>query len=117
MENFLQGYPEIEYVFCGNDPQVLGAYNACAANDRLDVKIYGVDASQNGLEMVLEGKIEGEGAQYPYLIGQTTAECINAYFEGTAFEHENRIPSVFADKSNAQELIDKYYPSSELASK
>lgn len=109
MENFLQGYPEIEYVFCGNDPQVLGAYNACAANDRLDVKIYGVDASKNGLEMILDGKIVGEGAQYPYLIGQTAAECIHAYYEGEPFEHENRIPSVFADSSNAQELYDRYY--------
>ena len=53
---------EVEVVFCNNDAMALGAYQAIEANGRVvgeDIYLVGVDALDEAVELVNEGKMTG----------------------------------------------------------
>ena len=51
-ENMLQAHPDIKGIFCFMGDNSLGAYTACKANNRTDVKIAGYDASGEQIEIM-----------------------------------------------------------------
>ncbi len=65
MENFLQSNPEIQAVFCINDPSCMGALAAIEAAGRTDIKLYSIDGSADGIKLTCEGKFQGTSAQFP----------------------------------------------------
>ena len=60
MEQWLNTYgKEIEVVLCNNDDMALGAADALAKANIMDIAVVGIDATQAGVQAVGEGKLLG----------------------------------------------------------
>ena len=83
MADILQGHPDIDAVFCINDPTALGAMVAIqSANKIAQVKIFGFDGQKEARQAVKDGKIYGTVMQHPTQIASTTIENIAKYLAG-----------------------------------
>jgi len=105
MENFLQSNPEINVVFCINDPTALGALAACEASKRTDIKIFSVDGSKDGIKLTKQGKIVGTAAQFPREMGVITAKRAYEVLSGKTVEKRTLIDSVWIDSTNADTYL------------
>ena len=76
MENMLQANGNIQGVFAANDEMALGAVEAIAGAGK-DVVVVGFDATDDAIEAIRAGRMDGTIAQQPALIGKTAVE--NAY--------------------------------------
>lgn len=103
MEDVLQVYPDIDAVFTCNEDGAFGAVAALVAANLTDVKVYTVDGSANGIEMIKEGSITGIAAQQPYLMGYTAAEQVVAYFNGEETEENIPLEVMYVTIENADE--------------
>ncbi|AOM81787.1 ribose ABC transporter substrate-binding protein RbsB [Salisediminibacterium beveridgei] len=70
MENILQGNPDLAGVFAHNDEMALGALEAAEAAGRDDLIIIGFDATDDAVEAVESGRLQGTVAQQPTVIGE-----------------------------------------------
>jgi ABC-type sugar transport system substrate-binding protein len=83
MESILQAQPDIDAVFCGNDPMAMGAYQALVAAGIQDkVKVFGFDGASEVIQSIHEGKIKATGMQFPELMAKTAAAFADEYFNG-----------------------------------
>lgn len=104
MEDVLQAHDDINGVFVCNEDGAFGVVAALEATGMMEsVKIYTVDGSANGVEMIEEGKISGIAAQQPYLMGQLAAEKLVAYFEGEEIEESVPCDIMYITAENASE--------------
>lgn len=90
MKKFLEEYPEIDAVMCGNDPIALGALEAVEEADRKNILIYGVDGSPEVKQKLAANNLSlvGTGAQSPINIGKSAVETALAILNGDSFENE-----------------------------
>jgi ribose transport system substrate-binding protein len=59
MENILQGFPDIDAVYCDNDEMALGALQAIKAAGREDeIILASVDGQKSALESIMEGGLD-----------------------------------------------------------
>lgn len=105
MENFLQSNPEIQAVFCINDPSCMGAMAAIEAANRTDIKLYSIDGSQDGIKLTCEGKFVGTSAQFPVKMGEIAAQTVYKILNGEAVEPVIEVDSLWIDKDNCQDYI------------
>lgn len=104
MENILQTYPDITGVFCLNDPSALGAAAAVQAAGKADqIKIVGVDGSEDGKAGILDGRLLASAAQSPVEIGKIAVETAYAVLDGQEVEKDVKVPSFLVDATNAAE--------------
>jgi len=83
MESILQAQPQIDAVFCGNDPMAMGVYQALVAAGLQDkVKVFGFDGASEVIQSIYEGKIKATGMQYPEIMAKTAAVFADEYFNG-----------------------------------
>lgn len=83
-ETILQSNPDITGIICGNDTMAVGAAEACAAAGRTDIKIIGVDGSDEAAALIKEGKMTGTALQPCALIAEMAVEQAHKYLtEGT----------------------------------
>lgn len=62
-ETILQSNPEITGIICGNDTMAVGAAEACKAAGRTDIKIIGVDGSDEAAALIRAGEMTGTALQ------------------------------------------------------
>jgi len=105
MENFLQSNPEINAVFAINDPSAMGALSAIEAAQRTDIKIFSIDGSQDGIQLVKDGKIVGTSAQFPFKMGTIAAETAYQVVSGESVEKTIKVPSEWIDASNYEQFL------------
>ncbi|WP_440894714.1 D-ribose ABC transporter substrate-binding protein [Amphibacillus sp. Q70] len=74
MENILRSHSDIEGVFAHNDEMALGALEAAEAEGH-DLIIIGFDATDDAVEAVEDGRLNGTIAQQPILIGEEAVEA------------------------------------------
>ena len=104
-EAILQSNPEITGIICGNDTMACGAVQACIDAGRDDIKIIGVDGSDEAAAYIKEGKMVGTALQQIALITQTAVEQADAYLNGTAPESEKQlIPCIAITAENVDNL-------------
>ena len=104
-EAILQSNPEITGIICGNDTMACGAVQACIDAGRDDIKIIGVDGSDEAAAYIKEGKMVGTALQQIALITQTAVEQADAYLNGTAPEEEKQlIPCIAITAENVDNL-------------
>ena len=66
METILQGNPDIDAVFCGNDAMAMGAYQALLAAGKADkVKVFGFDGADDVVKVDRRGKDRRDGDAVP----------------------------------------------------
>jgi ABC-type sugar transport system substrate-binding protein len=83
MESILQAQPQIDAVFCGNDPMAMGVYQALVAAGLQDkVKVFGFDGASEVIQSIHDGKIKATGMQYPEIMAKTAAVFADEYFNG-----------------------------------
>ena len=83
MESILQGHPEIDAVFCGNDAMAMGAYQALVAAGKADqVKVFGFDGADDVVRLIAERKIVATGMQFPKAMARMAAEFADQWLKG-----------------------------------
>ena len=103
-ENILQAYPDLAGMFALNDPSALGCVAAVESANKLDqVKIVGVDGSDDGKAAIRDGKMLASAAQDPVTIGSTAVETAYSVIAGEEVETDIAIPSYLVDASNVDE--------------
>ena len=104
-EAILQSNPEITGIICGNDTMACGAVQACIDAGRDDIKIIGVDGSDEAAAYIKEGKMVGTALQQIALITKTAVEQADAYLNGTAPEEEKQlVPCIAITAENVDNL-------------
>ncbi|GAP40543.1 sugar ABC transporter substrate-binding protein [Flexilinea flocculi] len=93
MENMLQAYPDLNGVFALNDPSAIGCAAAVESAGLLDqIKIVGVDGSDEGKTAISEGKMLASAAQHPVEIGSLSIETAYKIIGGEKVEADVKVP-------------------------
>ena len=107
MENWIQAYgDQINAVFCQNDEMALGALNALVQADKKDnVLVVGVDAIDDALQSVKDGKMDA--TVYQDCKGQAEGAIEAAYklAKGESVEKEILIPCILVTTENVDEYL------------
>lgn len=83
MDSILQAHPDIDAVFCGNDPMALGAYQALlAAHVAGKVRVFGFDGSADGIAAIKAGDLEATAMQHPKRMARLAAQFADSYLRG-----------------------------------
>jgi erythritol transport system substrate-binding protein len=104
-EAILQSNPEITGIICGNDTMACGAIQACIDAGRDDIKIIGVDGSDDAAAYIKSGNMVGTALQQIALITETAVHEADDYLNGTAPEEEKQlIPCIAITADNVDNL-------------
>ncbi len=102
-ENILQAYPDLAGMFALNDPSALGCVAAVESAGMLEqVKIVGVDGSDDGKAAIAEGKMLASAAQHPIDIGSQAVETAYKVIAGEEVEKDIKVPVELVDSTNAE---------------
>ena len=80
-EAILEANPEITGIICGNDTMACGAAAACADAGRTDIKIIGVDGSDDAAALIKSGNMVGTALQQCALITEMAVEQADYYIK------------------------------------
>lgn len=110
-ETILQSNPEITGIICGNDTMAVGAAEACAAAGRSDIKIIGVDGSDEAAALIKEGKITGTALQQCALIAEMAVVQADTYLKTgtTGLEEKQLVDCVAITAENVDKLTTFVY--------
>jgi erythritol transport system substrate-binding protein len=104
-EAILQANPEITGIICGNDTMACGAVQACADAGRDDIKVIGLDGSDEAAAYIKTGEMVGTALQQIALITETAVREADAYLNGTAPEEEKQlVPCIAITADNVDNL-------------
>ena len=92
-EDILQSNPELDAIYAHNDEMALGAVRAVAAAGRsAEIKIYGIDATDDALTAVENGEMAATVQQQPDVQIETALENAVKYLNGETLEPLVNIP-------------------------
>ena len=107
VENWLNAGKEISAVVAQNDSRAVGAAKAIAdAQKTGEIKVYGIDATSEGLQAVLDGKLQGTMAQGTSDQGKFAADACADLLDGKEVDSETIVDNVYYTADNAQEALD-----------
>ncbi|MEG0271011.1 MAG: substrate-binding domain-containing protein [Clostridia bacterium] len=108
VSDLLQSY-EMDAIFCINDQCGLGAYAAVAVAGK-DVKIYGVDGTQEAMDLIPGGVYRMTAAQSPKKIGAACYAAWKQYAEmGKVEPFDIAVDAYTIDASNVADYTGKGY--------
>ncbi|HBP62920.1 MAG TPA: D-ribose ABC transporter substrate-binding protein [Desulfosporosinus sp.] len=108
MEDILQAHPDINGVFAANDEMALGAISAIeAAGKSAQIKVFGVDATDEGLAALKAGKLVADVSLPPYFFGKQALEVSKQVLDKTLTEKTIIVPSTLVTKENVDQLKTK----------
>lgn len=99
-EDAITADKEIAGFFCINDMAALGCVQACAAANRDDIVIYGVDGNPDFMGYVADGSATGSSAQQPSVVGSNAVDTALAYLAGESVEQEIVVPVTLITADN-----------------
>lgn len=107
MENWIQAYgDQINAVFCQNDEMALGALNALVQAGKKDnVLVVGVDAIDDALQSVKDGKMDATVYQDCKGQGEGAIEAAYKLAKGESVEKEILIPFILVTTENVDEYL------------
>ena len=104
-EAILQANPEITGIICGNDTMACGAVQACIDAGRDDIKVIGLDGSDEAAAYIRFGEMVGTALQQIALITETAVKEADEYLKGTAPESEKQlVPCIAITAENVEKL-------------
>lgn len=107
VENWLNSGKELRAIVSQNDGMAIGAAKAVADAQKQDaIYVYGVDATSEGLQAVLDGALRATISQGTEDQGKLSADACADLIEGKAVEAETIVSNVIYTKENAQEALD-----------
>ncbi|HAP20745.1 MAG TPA: hypothetical protein DCR27_05670 [Lachnospiraceae bacterium] len=99
-EDAITADKDIAGFFCINDMAALGCVQACAASNRNDIVIYGVDGNPDFMGYVADGSATGSSAQQPSVVGRNAVDTALAYIAGETVEPEIVVPVTLITADN-----------------
>ena len=90
-ESILQSNPEITGIICGNDTMACGAVQACLDAGRDDIKIIGLDGSDDAAAYIKSGNMVGTALQQIAYITELACQEADDYLNGTAPSEEKQL--------------------------
>ena len=110
-EAILQAHPEITGIICGNDTMACGAAQACVDAKRTDIKVIGLDGSDDAAAYVKKGQMVGTALQQIARITEIAVEQADAYVkDGTKPATEKQlVPCIAITKDNVANLSQFVY--------
>jgi ABC-type sugar transport system substrate-binding protein len=106
MENLLTAYPDLKAVFATNDQMALGAVEAVAAHSLIGkVQVVGFDATREAVRAVVAGRLAGDMAGLPELMGRKAVEEAIQAAKGQPVEKQAIITPVLVTKENASQFM------------
>ena len=97
----LQAHPDIEGIFCINDPTALGAIAALEGIGKLNqVVLVGFDGQPEGKQAIKDGKIFADPIQFPDQLGREVVKMFIKYTEGEEVPKEHLIPTALYYKED-----------------
>ena len=112
MHQYLQHFPAIDAVWCGDDDVLEGALKQYKESGRKDVKFFlGGGGSKKIIKMILDDDplVKATVTYPPKMIYESIKLAVDHLLKGKTFEKEITIPSRLVTKVNAAEY---YYPDS-----
>ncbi|MGI6005539.1 MAG: substrate-binding domain-containing protein [Christensenellales bacterium] len=108
MENMLQADPDIAAVFAFNDPAAIGCIAAIESAGKInEIAVFGVDGSEQGKEMIRDGKMKASAVQFPAQLGITAIETAYTVLEGGTVDKLILIPVKLITLDNLSEYMDQ----------
>jgi inositol transport system substrate-binding protein len=105
MENWLASARKIDAVIAQNDEMALGAYKAIEASGKQkEILVIGIDAIQDALKAVDEGKLVGTVFQDAKGQGALAVELAYKIIKGVKIQHNYYIPFKLVTKENLKEF-------------
>ena len=92
MQDIITANPDVEVVFCSNDPMAISASQAIAdagLTPGEDVKVLGYDAQSNVFEPIKNGTVLGTVAQDPYGMGSGAVDCFLKNLNGEELTYDD----------------------------
>jgi ABC-type sugar transport system substrate-binding protein len=108
MEAFLKSQPQIDVVYAHNDDMALGAIEAieaAGAKPGEDIKIVSIDAVKDGMQALIDGKINYIVECNP-LLGELAAGLVKDVLAGKPVEKANYVEDDSFTKEQAAAVID-----------
>ena len=105
-EAILQAHPELTGIICGNDTMACGATQACIDAGRTDIKIIGLDGSDEAAAYIRNGQMVGTALQQIAAITELAIVQADEYIrEGKKPESEKQlVPCVAITIENVESL-------------
>ena len=102
-QDMLQAHPDIEGIFCINDPTALGAIAALEGVGKLDrVKLVGFDGQPEGKIAIRDGKIFADPIQFPDRLGAEVVKVFVRYMNGEDVPPEILVPTALYYQADAK---------------
>jgi inositol transport system substrate-binding protein len=106
MEDWIQAYPQIDGVVCGNDQMALGALQALRmANRDRDVLVCGVDATDEACQEIKKGGMAMTVLQSAPLEAQGCYDVLKRLKAGESVPRDFIIPQIPVTKDNVDEYL------------
>jgi ribose transport system substrate-binding protein len=106
MENFLINYPDLRAVFATNDQMALGAVEAIAArNLTRKVAVVGIDATNEAVRAIQEGRMAGDVAMHPEVLGRSAVEAAIRAVRRQPLEKVIHTGETLVTKENASQFL------------
>ncbi len=103
-EDAITAESDLAAFFCINDMGALGCVQACAAANRDDILIYGVDGNPQFMGYVEDGSATASAAQQPSVIGSSAVYAVVATLNGENVEKEQTIAVELITTENISEF-------------
>ncbi|GMQ55618.1 ribose ABC transporter substrate-binding protein RbsB [Vallitalea sediminicola] len=101
MEDILQANPELDAVYAHNDEMALGAVRTIKAANRLDeIKVFGIDATDDALVAIEKDEMSATVKQQPDLQMAKAVEAAMKVANGEEVEEKVIIPLLLVNKDN-----------------
>jgi len=112
-ENILTSTPDIKGIFGANEPSAAGVARAVqSAGKEDDITVIGFDSSDEEIELIEEGVMDGIVVQDPYEIGYKGVEQAVKAIEGEEVEKNVDTGSIYVNEDNLEdeEIRELLYP-------
>ncbi|QUH30530.1 substrate-binding domain-containing protein [Vallitalea guaymasensis] len=101
MEDILQANPELDVVYAHNDEMALGAVRTIKAANRLnEIKVFGIDATDDALVAIEKNEMSATVKQQPDLQMAKAVEAAMKVAKGEEVEEKVIIPLLLVNKDN-----------------
>ena len=101
-QDLIQSHPEVNAIFCVNDPTALGVMAALEKAGKLtQIKVVGFDGQLEARQAVKDGKLYATVMQYPRKIASTTIDNISKYMAGEDVPAKTLLPPTLYRQSDS----------------
>ena len=107
VQNLLQAHPEVNAILCANDEMALGTAEAIdAAGLTGTIKVSGVDANDDAIAAMKEGKITVDSFGNPYMQGYIAVQAAVDVLEGKDVESFYEVDAIVVTMDNVDTFKD-----------